>query len=260
MWSLVVVAAVALLGLPLLFSATVYATWTPPPADPEAFRMPPGSGVRAFLGEWIGVLSMLVTQPFALRPERRDGGGLIVFVPETRCSGASFWLVRRRLRGLGWSMAASRAAASVDRLDAAVGALDACIGRIAVADTPLVLIGHGLGGLVARRYAATCAPNRVRHVVMLATPHRGTTSLAYRLLCAGDPSPAALALAAAGAPTTDVITIAGDYDAWLAPADDNYCPGAFNITVRGLGHCELLLSGRVAALIAENLASTPPRA
>jgi pimeloyl-ACP methyl ester carboxylesterase len=260
MWSILIVAVVTLLGLPLLFTAAVYATWTAPPSDPDAFQLPPGSGVRAFLGEWIGALSMLVTRPLRLRSEQRDGRGLIVFVPETRCSSASFWLVRRRLRGLGWSTAGSRGAASLDRLDDALAALGACIGRLTVADTPLVLIGHGLGGLVARRYADTCAPRPIRHVVMLATPHRSTTTLAYRLLGASDLSPAALALAAGGEPSADVISIAGDYDAWLAPADDNYCPGAFNITVRGLGHCQLLLSRRVATLIAENLASAPPRA
>ena len=50
-----------------------------------------------------------------------------------------------------------------------------------------------------------------------------------------------------------MIAIYSDFDAWLVPIDDAYCPRGFNIAVSGVGHCAMLLSRRVADLIAENL-------
>ena len=68
---------------------------------------------------------------------------------------------------------------------------------------------------------------RVRHVVTLGTPHQGSSALPYRLIGL----PARTALDA----STDVIAIYSDFDTWLAPVDDAYCPHGFNIAVRGIG-------------------------
>jgi hypothetical protein len=62
----------------------------------------------------------------------------------------------------------------------------------------------------------------------------------------------------------DVIAIASDFDAFIAPSSGAYYPGAFNIEVRGIGHFALARSARVWELIRENLAPTsssaiPPR-
>ena len=59
-------------------------------------------------------------------------------------------------------------------------------------------------------------------------------------------------------PAGDVIALYSDFDAWLQPVDDAYCPGGFNIAVSGIGHCAMLLSRRVADLIVENLTAPMP--
>src|SRR5262245_38059312 len=170
------------LGIPLALTAVVYLSWNAPPPDPDAFAMPPGTTLRVALGEWIATVIVLFTRPFRLGDERLPGAGAIVFIPEVRCSSAVFRRLRRGLHTLGWSSAAIPAAASVADADAALGALDACITRIApAADAPVVLVGHGLGGLVACLYAAR-HPHRIRQVVTLATPHQGSAALPYRML------------------------------------------------------------------------------
>src|SRR5262245_53635552 len=173
--------------------------------------MPPGTIVRVVLTEWLGAVMAVLAGPIRLRAAPGGGDGAVVFVPEARCSAATFWLLRRRLRGLGWPSAASIGAASPSRLDAAAHALDACVRRIApTPDTRVVLVGHGLGGLVVRRYAATC-PQRIRHVVTLATPHQGTTAVPYRLLGAAGLGRAAASLVGDPAAPIDVISIFSDY-------------------------------------------------
>jgi pimeloyl-ACP methyl ester carboxylesterase len=204
---------------------------------------------RAFLHEWLAAVALIAAAPFRLR--RRSGAagarGVAILVPERYCSSAGFWYLDRRLRAAGWS---SLAGVERHRGDAdVVAALDACVARLP-AETEIVVIGHGVGGLIARVYAAARPDPRIRHVITLGTPHQGSSALPYRLI--GMPA------GTTADDAMDVIAIYSDFDAWLAPVDDAYCPRAFNIAVRGIGHCAMLQSRRVADLIAENLAAPMP--
>jgi pimeloyl-ACP methyl ester carboxylesterase len=176
-----------------------------------------------------------------------------VLVPELYSSARSFWYLRRRLRAVGWSCVAGLPRTRRTSGPDAIAALDACTARLAAA-TDLVLVGHGIGGLLAHRYAQQRPHLPIRHVVTLATPHGGSASLPYRLL-AGSAGPHTGPPPAAPA-DVDVIAIYSAFDAWLQPLDNAYCPGGFNIDVRGIGHCATLLSRRVADLVVENLAAT----
>jgi pimeloyl-ACP methyl ester carboxylesterase len=208
---------------------------------------------RAFLREWLATLALIAATPFRLRGRAHDPSlhGVAVFVPELHCSSATFWYLRRRMRLAGWASIAGlerrehRGAATASVLDARIAALPP--------GTEIVLVGHGVGGLLARDYAAARPELRVRHVITLGTAHQGSRALPYTLLGVPAPSPAAN-----GHPV-DVIAICSDFDAWLVPIDDAYYPPAFNIAVRGVGHCAMLLSRRVADLIAENLAAPGPK-
>ena len=154
-----------------------------------------------------------------------------------------------RLRAAGWS-----AVAGVHRMgDMAQvrDALDAQLASLPVG-AELVLVGHGVGGLLVRQYAESRPALQIRHVVTLGTPHQGSRAVPYRWLRAPALPPAP------NEPRVDVIAIYSDFDAWLVPIDDAYCPRGFNIAVRGVGHCAMLQSRRVADLIAENLAAPAP--
>lgn len=207
--------------------------------------------VRAFAHEWLSGVALLATAPFRLRRTRdlASTRRVALLVPELHCSSAGFWYLQRRLRAAGWS-----SVAGVERHGRRAevnAALDTRIAQLP-AGTEIVLVGHGVGGLVAREYAAARPQLQLRHVITLGTPHQGSSALPYRVI--GLPACAARGTGATG----DVIAIYSDFDAWLSPVDDAYCPRAFNIAVRGIGHCAMLQSRRVADLIAENLMAPTP--
>jgi hypothetical protein len=98
----------------------------------------------------------------------------------------------------------------------------------------------------------------VQQIITLGTPHQGTLGLLSRFnrfrfvhpssnflqdLAEQDPVPRRF----------DTIAISSELDAWVIPNDAAYYPGAFNIAVRDTGHFTLLLSKRIAELVAENL-------
>lgn len=208
--------------------------------------------ISAFVHEWLAGLALLAASPFRLRatPPAAGAHGAVVLVPELYCSSAGFWYLRRRLSAAGWASVPGLARHA--RGNDALAALDASIAQLP-AGIEIVLLGHGSGGLIARAYAEARPQLHVRHVITLGTPHQGSRALAYRVL--GTPTNAASGEGAG----VDVIAIYSDFDAWLSPIDNAYCPGGFNIAVRGVGHCAMLQSRRVADLIAENLAAPRPK-
>jgi pimeloyl-ACP methyl ester carboxylesterase len=205
---------------------------------------------RALLREWLATLALIGAAPFRLGARTHDPAlrGVAVFVPELHCSSAGFWYLRRRLRAAGWASIAGLERGGAGAAATATAAVDAHIAALPPG-TDIVLVGHGVGGLLARNYAAARPELPVRHVVTLGTAHQGSRALPYHLLGAPAAPPVA------NGHQVDVIAICSDFDAWLVPIDDAYCPQAFNIAVRGVGHCAMLLSRRVADLIAENLAA-----
>lgn len=247
--------AALLAGLPLAATAALYAAGRgrgETGAEPLAL----GGAARAFLHEWLAAVALLAALPLRLRAAagQRAARGVAVFVPELRCSSAAFWYLRRRLRAAGWEGVAGIDRPRSSDVRTAMVDLDARLAALP-AGCELVFVGHGVGGGLAQRYAAARPALRVRHVITLGTPHRGSSALPYRLLgAAAAPAP----VPASSAAPVDVIALYSDFDAWLWPMDDAYCPGGFNIALRGVGHCAMLLSRRVADLIAENLAVPVP--
>src|SRR5262249_42130295 len=164
------------------------------------------------LREWLASLALLGAWPFRLHAEAAMPASrwVALVVPESRCSSAGFWYLRRRLRACGWATVAGVPRAGGERDGAAVAVLDTRLAALP-AETELILLGHGIGGLIAREYAEARPHLHVRHVITLGTPHQGSRSLPYRLLGA------AMAAPPTGGGCVDVIAIYSDFDAWLLP-------------------------------------------
>jgi pimeloyl-ACP methyl ester carboxylesterase len=244
---------VALTALPLLAAtALAYAHGRGQRGDAGTEPLHWRGALGAFVHEWLAGLALLAAVPFRVRATPLPAGarGVVISVPELYCSSAGFWYLRRRLSAAGWASVPGLARHA--RRRDAFAALDACIAQLP-AGTEIVFLGHGNGGLIARAYAEARPQLHVRHVITLGTPHQGSHALPYRVLGRPQYAPSG------GGAGVDVIAIYSDFDAWLSPIDDAYCPGGFNIAVRGLGHCAMLQSRRVADLIAENLAASPPK-
>lgn len=144
--------------------------------------------------------------------------------------------------------------------DDIVERLDAHIGRVVPAEATVSLVGHSLGGLVARWWLHERAPRgRVDRVVTIATPHAGTDSARSK------PG----AVAAALRPNSPVLRqlerrraeIDVPHAALVAGGDRMCVPpeSAAKLTdaevhwFDGLGHNEILYDARVLDLVAELL-------
>jgi triacylglycerol esterase/lipase EstA (alpha/beta hydrolase family) len=132
------------------------------------------------------------------------------------------------------------------------------------APQPATLIGHSLGGLVARYYARRYPARAVRRIVTLGTPHHGTTLArmhggAGHKLAPGSQFLNTLTAADRVPQQFDVIAIHSSFDAMILPPQNAEYPVAFNVRVNNVGHNALLFSSKVYALISENLGAALPR-
>lgn len=109
---------------------------------------------------------------------------------------------------------------------------------------PLLAIGHGEGGLVARRAAAVLRLPGLR-VVTIATAHRPATASDAR-----DPV----------VDRVDVLNLYSLHDAIVVPAERAYLPGAYNVALRDEGHIGLVLAARPYAILLEGITGLLPQA
>lgn len=127
--------------------------------------------------------------------------------------------------------------------------------------TKVHLIGHSLGGLVARAYVQSGGEDNVHTCITLGTPHAGTYSAfagrgrAARDLRPGSPFMRQLALADA----SDVrfVSYYSNLDAMIIPASSAIitAPGlkARNVLIKDLGHMSLLISQQLIRSIVDVL-------
>jgi hypothetical protein len=225
-------------------------------------RLPRAVAFRAFLVESAATAAILALQPSRWLRRRSevttDATAIAILLPDVAVPDCAYDLLRRRLRRAGWEFTLGTDHALPRDLDIAVGELDQRLRKIARADVRLALIGHGSGGLVARRYHQRTLSQRLHAVATLGTPHQGTETPLCRIhwlrqMQPGSPLLRELAAADGIVSQDNVIAIYSDFDAWLAPIDRAYYPGAFNIEVRGVGHYSALASRKISGLLIENL-------
>jgi triacylglycerol esterase/lipase EstA (alpha/beta hydrolase family) len=138
--------------------------------------------------------------------------------------------------------------------------------RAAQPEGPVHVVGHSMGGLVARYYRQVLG-GRLDRLVCLATPHGGTTvaqswtalSLA-RELAPGSETLALLERSRARLAGVRVCSIVGDGDGMVTPAQNAVLDGHEVVRLTGVGHQSILFDREAWAHIARALTDSPPRA
>jgi triacylglycerol lipase len=259
----------------VLFNAVLYAARARVlrrlPACDAVDRLGIVHAAWAFALECAATAAVLLTIPLGwLLPRCRSGAGTrgpVLLIHGWGLNRGCFWLLRRRLLRDGWSPVCCLDYRSL-RLGVEGGAarLRDAVEQLAPARSaqqPVTLMGHSLGGLVARYYARRYPAPAVRRIVTLGTPHRGTTLArigggARHKLAPGSRFLTTLNAADRVPQQFDVIVIHSSFDAMLLPPQNADYPVAFNIRVNDVGHNALLFSSKVYALIRENLGAPLP--
>lgn len=232
--------------------------------------------VRMVLGEYAAhVLTFVVVFPLAswwMAPDRLRSAAApasgqrqspILLVHGYCCSRASWWWLRRRLEGAGWTVATITLEPVYASIDAYVEPLARRIDTV-LAETgadDLVLVGHSMGGLVARAYLQRFGAARVNRLITLGTPHQGS-----RLACLGlgengrqmRPGSRWLQLLAAPPAGVKPLAIYSPHDEFVIPRNLLRLSAGDNQEIAGLGHLAMLYSPRVWLALQRAL-EHPPR-
>lgn len=141
-----------------------------------------------------------------------------------------------------------------DQIAAKIDAILAATGAPRVA-----LVGHSMGGLVARAYLRRYGPDKVSAVIMLGTPHYGSVhawlfpGTSLRELRPGNAWLSELNRYEVAPAGVRVVSLWSWHDSMVAPQTSSRLDGAVNIALRGIGHNALVSSRHVAELVAVEL-------
>lgn len=193
----------------------------------------------------------------ALAPSARPG---VVLVHGLYCNRGfwNHWLPRLRARGTPF--VAVTLAPVLGDLDGYVPTIEAAVARLeAATGQPPLLVGHSMGGLAIRAWLrATQGAARVRGVVTLGSPHRGTWlarwALAGRNVRQMCPDSAWLTALAAEEPVVaNRVCIYSDADQVVFPPATAVWSGARACLLPGVPHVGLAFDERAWALVLEQL-------
>lgn len=186
---------------------------------------------------------------------------------------SAFALLRRSLHRNGWNQvqAVNYSPLTFD-VRTAAAVLGTHIERICeeTGERRVDIVAHSLGGLIARYYVQCLGGDaRVRTLVTLGTPHRGTRAIPAlvphplaRQMRPGSPVLEELA-APAHRCRTRFVAFWSDLDQLMIPVEaariEHPDLSVKNIKVTGIGHLALPVNGAVAAEIRRELAGGPAR-
>jgi triacylglycerol esterase/lipase EstA (alpha/beta hydrolase family) len=142
---------------------------------------------------------------------------------------------------------ADQVAAKIDDILAATGAAQ------------VVVVGHSMGGLVARAYLRKYGGTKVRRLITLGSPHAGSVhAWFFRGTSMAQMRPrnawlSALAQAPAQAKGPRIVSLWSWHDSMVAPQTSGRLEGAKNVELTGIGHNALLSDSRVFERVLEEI-------
>ncbi len=200
-------------------------------------------------------------------PHRRAIEGeapLVVMVHGFMAGGRVFDPFRKQVeRDLGLDTAVFGYGSLAD-FDRTIDRLGAFIDRVVPTERPFVVLGHSLGGVLARTYLERDDARRPNRLITVSTPHLGTERAAIapgKLGAAIRPGSDVLARLASARSTVPVHVIAGALDRTVPPPSA-LAGGAYVVSrdlVPGVGHNAILYrQDAVSVLLDALLDATGP--
>lgn len=230
-----------------------------------AARLPLLQALRMVFAEYAAfIANFVLISPFErcwMRPDRLRPATArppLLLVHGYGCSRAAWWWLRRRLEAAGWTVATISLEPVYTSIDTYVEPLAQRIDAV-LAETgapQLILVGHSMGGLVARAYLRRHGAQRVARLITLGTPHAGSRLAALGI---GQNSrqmePGSVWLTALALETVlpETVVIHSPHDNYVMPQSNLLLPGAINHPLNGLGHLSMLYSPRVATALLATL-------
>jgi len=216
------------------------------------------AGAMAFREYLAFLVLFLLIQPFERQwmgqDNVRPGRPLLILIHGYGCNRGAWWWLRRRLEAAGFAVATLN-------LEPVYADIDSYVARLAEriasacrdnACDKVTLVGHSMGGLVARAYLAKFGATHVRQLVTIATPHAG--SVLARLGMGRNArqmepgSPWLGALWRGGMPIP-VASIRNSHDNFVMPQDNQRLPAAADLELPATGHLAVLFSDVAAEML-----------
>jgi pimeloyl-ACP methyl ester carboxylesterase len=239
------------------------------PREP-AHRIGPAGMARLILQEWRAlVLDNFFYLPFerlALRPdlEPAPNGGMPVVLVHGYFSNRGYFapLVEALEAGGVAPVFTPNFRTVFTSIDHFVDELDREIERIAAGSghERVVLVCHSMGGLAAREYLRRRGSGRVAKLVTISSPHHGTLMALFGIgpnagqMRRGSDFLGTLAASESReAPAIPATSIYSPHDNLVAPQETSRLAWAKNVALPGLGHVAILGSGRLYAVLLDEV-------
>ena len=238
---------------------------------PAEARLTAAGTVKLFVGEALAYTALFtVLQPlerwFARQPQPviAEATLPVVLIPGIYCNSAIWWWLTRRLNAQGLrNLFPVTLEPPLARIDALARQLADEIERICrqTHARQLIVIGHSMGGLIARAYLRDFGAARVARVVTLASPHHGSELARHaigangRQLRPGNDWLADLNVAERKAPSVPIVSLFSWHDNYVAPQDSAILAHATNVPFAGVGHLALLFCEPVAQRLCAEIAA-----
>ena len=245
---------------------------------PREHRLSPWRAIRMFDAEVdASVRGVWFANPFLARrpaPVVVDAAYRwpILFVHGYVCNRAVWHSFMRDAASRGYRCEAVTLPDPFAAIDTQVVFVEEALTSLSPDGAPVVIVGHSMGGLVARALMRQIAATRVAHVITLGSPHHGTSTARFanagsardmrigndwlRSLTRDEEEGRGLRRAA-------LTSVWSHHDDVVFPQSTACLDGATNIAIAGCGHVALLYDRRVRTIVFDRLDSlqetaTPP--
>ncbi|MGV7209967.1 esterase/lipase family protein [Oxalobacteraceae bacterium A2-2] len=253
-WSLAAAMAAglgAVLLVRMLVSANNFVlSWRARSIAPLEHALTPGRALHLFLYEFLSSMltsSWTMLHPIGLRLQPAAKGLPVLLLHGYGCNSGYWTRMSALLAEAGishYGLDLEPPGAGIDDFVPQVEAGIACL-CAETGSQQVILLGHSMGGLVARAYLRRHGHARVARVITLGSPHHGTALAHFGPgQNAAQMRPGSAWLGALGAAEANLqrnlfCSIYSVHDNIVAPQDSSELPGARNLPLGAIGHVAL---------------------